>query len=324
MVIGVNLWFVKDQRKMRLSCILILVLVIAGWNVSASAGGQDDEVIKVHSILPDAVAEWRTEGEDRIFTRETIFDYMNGAGEIYLSYDFVELIVREYVNPSGPPIVVEVYRMGSPEDAYGVFTHDTEGENVGIGDDGIYSAGFLMFRKGNIFIRILGERETPEVKEAIMRIAEHAADAITGRGRVPPLVSCLPADDLNEREIRYFHKPLSLNIHYFIADSNILDLSEKTDAVLARYNIENQKLRLLVVAYPSSGDARRAFEQFIRVYLREDAGEADSHISRIEKGKFVGAHHFTRFLILVFECSTKGVCETLTGRTLEKLREVFE
>jgi hypothetical protein len=309
---------------MRLSCIIILVLVIAGWNVTVFAGGHDDEVMKVHSILPDAAVGWKTGGEDRIFTRETIFDYMNGAGEIYLSYDFEELLVREYFNPSGPPIVVEVYRMGSPEDAYGVFTHDTEGEDVGIGDDGIYSAGFLMFRKGNIFIRILGERETQEVKAAIMHIAEHAADAITGQGRVPSLVSCLPIDDLHKREIRYFHMPLSLNIHYFIADVNLLDLSEKTDAVLARYDIENQKPRLLVVAYPSSSDARRAFEQFIRVYLREEAGEADNHISRIEKEKFVGVHHFTRFLILVFECSTRGVCETLTERTLEKLREVFK
>lgn len=307
-----------------MSRILILVLVIAGWNASASAGGHDDEVMKVHSLLPHAAVEWRIEGEDRIFTRETIFDYMNGAGEIYLSYDFEELLVREYFNPSEPSIVVEIYRMESPEDAYGVFTHDTEGEDVGIGDDGIYSAGFLMFRKGNIFIRILGERETPAVKEAIMRIAEHAADAITVQGRVPPLISCLPIDDLRKREIRYFHKPLSLNIHYFIADTNLLGLSEKTDAVMARYDTENQKPRLLIVAYPSSSDARRAFEQFIRVYLCEDAGETDNHISRIEKGKFVGAHHFARFLILVFECSTKGVCETLTERTLEKLRELFE
>jgi hypothetical protein len=249
---------------------------------------------------------------------------MNGAGEIYLSYDFEELLVREYTNPSGPPIVVEVYRMDTPEDAYGVFTHDTEGEAVDIGEDAVYSGGYLMFRKGNIFVRILAERETPEARAAIMRIAEHITLAITGRGRVPALVTCLPADGLREREIRYFHRPLSLNIHYFIADANILDLDEKTDAVLARYDIESQKPRLLVVAYPSPGDARRAYAQFVRLYLHENVGETDYHIAGIEKGEFVGARHFERFLILVFECSTKGTCGTLTERTLEKLREVFE
>ncbi|UCF04137.1 MAG: hypothetical protein JSV33_09290 [bacterium] len=278
----------------------------------------------MHSILPDSAVEWRSESEDRIFTRETIFDYMNGAGEIYLSYDFEELLIREYSNPSGPSIVVEVYRMGSPEDAYGVFTHDTEGETVDVGEDAVYSSGFLMFWKGRIFMRILAERETPEAKKAIMHIAEHAAGVITGRGRVPTLVSCLPADGLREREIRYFHKPLSLNIHYFIADANILDLDEKTDAVLARYDIENQKPRILVVAYPSPSDARRAYEQFIRVYLRGNASKSDNHIAQIEKGEYVGAHHINRFSILVFECSTKGMCETLTARTAEKLKEVFK
>jgi hypothetical protein len=104
--------------------------------------------------LPQEVHGWKADGQDKVFTRQTIFDYMDGGGEIYLAYDFQRLRAREYARPGAPRIVAEVYQMASSMDAYGVFTHDTDGQPVSVGQAGLYSAGLLRFWKNRFFVRL--------------------------------------------------------------------------------------------------------------------------------------------------------------------------
>ena len=67
--------------------------------------------------LPVQIDGWSTAERDQLYTRDNIFDYMNGAGEMYLAYDFKKLFFREYTRPSAPPIIVEIYEMKSSGDA---------------------------------------------------------------------------------------------------------------------------------------------------------------------------------------------------------------
>ena len=41
----------------------------------------------LHQNLPNRIMGWRVEAEDRFFDSVTIFDYINGAGEVYRSYN---------------------------------------------------------------------------------------------------------------------------------------------------------------------------------------------------------------------------------------------
>jgi len=43
--------------------------------------------------LPTTVGVWSAPAQPRVITGETIFDYMNGAGEMYLAYRFQRLDV---------------------------------------------------------------------------------------------------------------------------------------------------------------------------------------------------------------------------------------
>jgi len=56
-------------------------------------------------------------GAAKLVTKSDIFDYMDGAGELYLAYDFHDLAARVYGHASQPKITAEVYRLGSSADA---------------------------------------------------------------------------------------------------------------------------------------------------------------------------------------------------------------
>lgn len=90
-----------------------------------------DSLKMLHEALPEHIEGWAAEPGDRFFDDKTIFDYINGTGEVYRAYNMLKCLSRRYINPHGPPIVLDIFHMGSSEDAFGVFTHDQDGEEIG-------------------------------------------------------------------------------------------------------------------------------------------------------------------------------------------------
>jgi len=271
--------------------------------------------------LPQEIQGWKADGQDKVFTRQTIFDYMDGGGEIYLAYDFQRLLAREYARPGAPRIVAEVFQMASSRDAYGVFTHDTDGQPVTLGQAALYSAGLLRFWKNRLFVRLQAEDETPEVKTALMALGNQVASRIPQEGRKPSLLAALPPQGLIESSVHYFHTSVSLNIHYFLADSNLLNLNSRTETILARYQQGSKKPYLLVVRYPRPGDAKAAFEQFSKVYFRE-CPAGDSVFAKLEKGQFAAGRRDERALLLVFEAGSRESAEKLVDLAASQMKGV--
>ena len=271
--------------------------------------------------LPQDVLGWKTDGPDKVVTRLTIFDYMDGGGEIYLAYDFQRLLAREYARPGAPRIVAEVYQMASSGDAYGIFTHDTDGQPVSVGQMALYSAGLLRFWKNRFFVRLQAEDETPEVKTALMALGKQVASGIPQEGKKPSLLMGLPPQDLIESSIHYFHTLVSLNIHYFLADSNLLNLNSSTEAILARYQQDRDRPRLLIVRYTGPSDAKAAFEQFSKVYLRESP-TGNAVFGKLEKEQFAGGRREERALLLVFEAGSRESAEKLVDLAASRMKGV--
>ena len=271
--------------------------------------------------LPQEIRGWKADGQDKVYTRQNIFDYMDGGGEIYLAYDFQRLLAREYARPGTPRIVAEVYQMASSADAYGVFTHDTDGQPVSVGQAAVYSAGLLRFWKNRFFVRLQAEDEEPEVKTALMALGNQVASGIPREGRKPSLLAALPPQGLIESSVHYFHTSVSLNIHYFLADSNLLNLNAKTEAILARYQQGNEKPYLLIVRYPRPGDAKAAFEQFSKVYLRKSPA-AEAVFAKLEKGQWAAGRREDRALLLVFEAVSRESAEKLIDLAASQMKGV--
>ena len=275
----------------------------------------------LRQALPSEISGWRTGREDQFFTRDDVFDYMNGGGEIYLAYDFQFVFVREYVRDEAPSIVAEIYQMSSSADAFGVFTHDTDGDEVELGQGAIYAAGLLRLWKDKIFVRILADSETPEAKAVILELGEKIAGTIALEGEKPGLIKAIPAEGLKPKSVCYFHTLISLNAHYFLANVNILNLSPETQVAMARFEKEGSQARLLLVEYPSPERAFDAQGRFAEMFLLERF-ETDRRIppKKLEDGRFAGVVRKGRYLIIVIEAENKTVLEWITetiSRNLE-------
>lgn len=313
---------IKKELLTGFFCLVALLLLLL--NASAADKIKKEEMMTFDFKLPDEIQGWSAKNKDIYFTRETIFDYMNGAGEVYLSYDFKKLLVREYIKESAPGIVVEVYLMSSSQDAFGIFTHDTDGEMIQLAQGAIYAMGLLRSWKDKFFVRVQAEKETELVKSVILQLGELINNAIPGEGKKPVLLSCLPGKGLLSQETRYFHKDLSLRTHYYLADTNILGLGKETDALLARYQFNKNKIRVLLVKYSKKENAQKAARQFKTVYLKANVGEDEQvFIKEIERGEFISVSQWDRFLVLVFEAKEKKICQQLTENILGKLKEVY-
>lgn len=296
-----------------------LAALLTAASTPQSAGAGPDLL----SMLPVRVGAWSASAGDAVYAGRAIFEYMDGAGEIYLAYRFRSLAVRQYSRPSHPPIVAELYDMSHPEDAYGVFTYDTDGTPGSVGQGSLYSAGLLRFWKGRYFVRLLAQRETSETKSALFEIGKRIAEGIKETGRMPDLLRCLPPAGLIRSEVRYFRSNTVLNAHYFIAESNILGLGQDVEAVLCRWRTPKGKVRGLVCRYPTVERAARAYSAFVRDYLRLDTS-ADRATAVVERGTVAGARRVGRLVVMAFEARDRQQCEEIVEAVVKRSAEVSD
>lgn len=276
----------------------------------------DKEIVPMHEYVPSETHGWKAQDEVETYDRESIFDYIDGAGEVYLMYDFRRVMVFRFAKADQPNILAELFDMGSPQDAFGVFSHAREDEDQGIGQGSEYRGGLLCFWKSKFFVCISSERETPEAKKAVQDLAGKIAEKIKTTGARPELLDYLPSEGLESNTVRYFHKHTTLNYHYYTAGENILNLGPQTEAALATY--QPGETYLLCVRYPDQEQAKEALNSFLTAYIPE---AEESGIAEIEDGKWVAARQDYTFLVVVFDAPTKAYARDLIKAAEDKLPE---
>ncbi|NIO06258.1 MAG: hypothetical protein GTN74_17125 [Proteobacteria bacterium] len=266
--------------------------------------------------IPKEVNGWAADPEVRQYDRKTLFKYIDGGAELYLAYRFQKVSVYRYTKTKAPDIVMDMYDMGTPQDAFGVFTAELEGEDIRIGQGSEYDAGLLRFFKGRFFVSIMTHEETQESKEAVYSLARAVADEIQTTGDKPELLSSLPNRGLIARSIRYFHDHNILNLNYYLADENILLLDSSTEAVLARYSSDEEKPYLLLIKYPGTRHAKRAFESFLNAYMPDAMGRG---IVQTEDGKWAATALHSTLVTVVLDAPSERSARALLEEVRLKL-----
>ncbi len=110
----------------------VLVLLVA---TAMSAVAQPSEV---HVPVPD---RWTAVDQEYRYDRETLWQYINGAAELFLSYRFRELVVADFEQGDGA-ITIYLYDMSRPLDAYGIFEAEKPMQAIVVEDVG--SAALLQ------------------------------------------------------------------------------------------------------------------------------------------------------------------------------------
>jgi len=134
-------------------------------------------------------------GEPMTFSPETLYDYINGAAEIYLQYNFQELVVQEYENDAGAFVTIEIYRHDTPLNTFGIYSQERyfEGTFLKIGAQGYYENGILSFFKGRYYVKLssygLGEKE----ESMLISLAKTLDGQLDGDTALPELTGEIPS-----------------------------------------------------------------------------------------------------------------------------------
>ncbi len=284
-----------------------IVLISIGFAAMTCSACADSA--NLADMLPARMRGWTAAGPDGVYTADTLYDYIDGAAEVYRSFNVRKVVGRRYVKEGSPEIIVDVFDMGSSEDAYGAYHHDIrDGEDVGIGQESEFMDGNLAFWKERYFVSIVPFDETAEVNRTVSGIAAAIAAAIPKEGRKPAIVGLLPETGLQRHHLHYFHNHLCLNIHYYLGDKDLLNLGRETEGVIARYKQVPYAKHyvVMVVRYPSVKKAKEAYKKFVAGHL-PDATE--DGIAQTGDGKWAGVHLAENLVIGVFDAPAKTTVE---------------
>ena len=157
---------------------------------------------------------------------------------------------------------------------------------------------------------------------AVLLLSPFAATArVLEKGR---LRDVLPAEGLDKSSVVVLRDQASLNAHYYLADETVLGLSDKTEAVFARYRTGPGEALLLVVAYPSDEAARRVYEKFGKDFFSKTFdGKSPRTLEKLETGDYAAVVPARSVLIIVLEAPDRKSCEELIRRVEEKALVLF-
>lgn len=293
-------------------------------------------------VLPKSVGLWTRPDSPRLVNAKNIFDYMDGAGEVYLGYCFDHLEAWEYESRTQKAILVELYFMKTGDDAFGLLSLDWGGEPVDLGQSSqenagsrnsswaraLYGEGLLRIWSDAIYARIMAYQETPESKEAVLSLGR---SIVKGRmnPQAPDLFQKLPDSFrpdwmLLKERAAYFRSHLVLNSLYYLGQENMLDLGLESEAVTSSYERKDAKgkkrIQLLLVRYSDNKHASQALVHFHRVYLPEypitqqpGPSKEMSNFFSVEDG-WLGYKLRDNAIAFIFECPDEETAKTIINQ----------
>ena len=233
------------------------------------------------------VPGWKPSGEIQTFQPENLFDYINGAADLYLSYDFQELKVAEYQNEKKASVIIEIYKHKTPTHAFGIYSQErlSNANFLDIGAQGYSEKDILNFVTGSYYVKMNSYKTGPEDQEILLNFAKKVSENLGEKGMLPSILISFPAEGKKK------------NSEKFIA-IKFLGYSFLHSAFTADYELPGTKFKLLVI----EGADKDECKDMIRKYVRQTGNPrknvvegrytiSDPYHGEIElswKGKYIG------------------------------------
>ena len=146
---------------------------------------------EVHVPVPGG---WTAVDQEYRYGRDNLWEYINGAAEMFLTYGFRELVVADFEQGDGG-LTVSLYDMGSPLDAFGIFEAEkpTTAEVLAeIGSAAVLQPPYRgLLIKDRFYVKI--EAGGGDVAaEALRGALRDVAEGLPGENGLPAELAALP------------------------------------------------------------------------------------------------------------------------------------
>jgi hypothetical protein len=207
---------------------------------------------------PDFMPDWTFDVEPQIYTAEHLYEYINGEAELYNSYTFENMVTAVYVSERNDShtLSVDIYDMGSPLDAFGVYSNfrNPDARYGDLGTQAIVSEYNTRFYQGRFYVNLNAGVNSNSMQEIMQKVAREIADKIPDEDP-PAVLDILPRLNQIENSMKYRRE-------------GFMGQSAFENSLSASYRVHSGTLTGFVVIKENTeqaDQALQAFKEFIQL-----------------------------------------------------------
>lgn len=251
--------------------VLVLLLTISFPFSSRAATDMD-------ALLPplSCGSGWQIEGKAVLYDRDSLSDRINGEAELYMPYGFDRMAAARYApnKGTGSGIDVEVYRMASLLDAFGMFANyrQKDGRTLSIGAGSNQTGSQLYFYQDRFFVHIQTTGADAADADTLADCGRSVASLLTGNQNKPSELAVFDRREVLKGTERYL--PQSLLGYDF------LNRGLMADAVVDGETV--QIFRLLGTTAESASAAFAGYRSQLPQGVLEDGGSGATFLEGVD------------------------------------------
>jgi hypothetical protein len=218
------------------------------------------------TLLPE-VDTWNSTEKPESYYPENLFEYINGAAEIYLAYEFKELVVsQQQKDQSEKNVAVEIYDMGNETNAFGIYSAERYPDNkfIKMGIQGYIEEGTLNFLVGRYYVKLLCFECEDESEEILKEFSQKIVERVGKTGALPPLLEAFPPNGLQ------------LNSESFVL-RNFMGYSFLHNGYSAKYKSKDLEFDCFIAEGNDIPDAEKMLEKYLEA-------KKSQNVAKIELG----------------------------------------
>ena len=225
---------------------LILLLAVPSGTLAA---------VEMKELLPPVScgAGWKIEGKPLFYDRDTLSDRINGEAELYFPYGFDRMAAARYASEKNPGagMDVEIYRMGSLLDAFGMYANyrRKDGRALAVGAESTLSGSQVFLYRGRHFVHI-----------QVTGTGDSNPDALAECGRA--VASRLPGSDNRPPELSVFDRPEVVKGTERYLPQSLLGYDFLNRGVMADAVVEGTNLQIFLLLGTTAESASAAFVRY--------------------------------------------------------------
>jgi hypothetical protein len=213
---------------------------------------------EISAKLPQ-IAGWTVMVEEmEVYHPDNLYDKINGAAPGFIMFDFNELIALEYIKDIDgddlpPYISIQVYRHGSPTDAFGIYASERPSQTtfVTVGTEGYQEGAMLNFFVDNLYVKIESPFTDDYTVGLVKQIAQEFGRNVNSASVFPAQLQMFPAEN------KIAHSEIYIS-------TGFLGHEFLTNAFTANYELSGRKYQLFIIDAGSVEQANATLTRYLQ------------------------------------------------------------
>lgn len=233
---------------------LMILCLVLSFTLSFGVAGPEENMRSkaLRELIPE-MPEWALSEDLAEYNPETLFEYIDGAAEIYLAYDFQTLLVAQFKKQdSEASLSIEVYDMGKDKNSFGIYSAERFPGNhfIPLGVQGYEEDGALNFFVGRYYVKLLCFDCESEPNMLLKNTAEKILKAAGDKGQFPRLLRAFPKEGLVSNSEKFILR-------------NFLGYNFLHDGYTAEYTLDGMEFVCFVIEEKTRSEAQNTLKRYV-------------------------------------------------------------